>query len=697
MSGSSSNLGNSRHENDKVTNPLQGCDREQSSTSFLSLSMEESDLLEEQRQERVNGEAAQRVEQMIVKARIAPELRPESNNCSSLSGDSGLTPFSIKDAEKRKFPTNLVKGVLLPVLCLLLVALAASCGTFVALQLTRTNSNDVIKNSILISHASPTLTPSASQQPSSNSPSSQPSFQPTFQPTFQPSNTPTEHPSSAPLAPTALPTTAARLQIEEVALSISAMERLWDQSSAQNAALRWLSEEDSLFPTLSRDEQLERFVLVTLYFATKGRTSWIRQGRFLSSQFHVCDWNENTGEDLYGVFCRGQQVMLLDLSECWNIIAFNPEKTKIDSFTSLLMVADLFWILTGETGLAGSLPPELGHLTGLQVLDLSRNAIEGTLPFSALEGLESLEVFSVYQNAFSGTIGPSVGRLSPHSLTRFDVSENMLEGTLPTEFGLLTSLEYAELSVNRNLHGVIPSEIGRLGRLRKANFGFNRFEGSLPMELANCSSLDAIGFYSNALSSTLNQTLAALPSSTASMYLAFNNLTGSLPSTVSRFSRLTELNLRSTGVSGPIPTEMGLLTRMEEADFSSNQLTGTLPSELGALSGALRLWNVGINNLSGSLPSELSLLTQLQHLDLSENQFTGVPGNAVGSMQSLQTIILQGNDWTRVNSICNGNMAPNVNANSCEAPNRFPCSCCNFCCISPPFVQRDCPLFKDST
>lgn len=73
-----------------------------------------------------------------------------------------------------------------------------------------------------------------------------------------------------------------------------------------------------------------------------------------------------------------------------------------------------------DSSLAGALPPELGQLSALEVLDLSRNSFTGPLP----------DVYS-----------------SPQ-LRRLDFSRNKLTGPLPVSWRYLSSLKSLDLSFN---------------------------------------------------------------------------------------------------------------------------------------------------------------------------------------------------------------------------------------------------------
>ncbi len=110
----------------------------------------------------------------------------------------------------------------------------------------------------------------------------------------------------------------------------------------------------------------------------------------------------------------------------------------------------------GKGSLKGSIPPALGRLTGLRVLELDQNSLTGEIP-------------------------GALGRLT--SLHTMDLSNNQLEGGIPTAFGELVRLERLRLFQNQ-LTGEIPTEFGRLTNLRDMWLFSNQLSGELPEELA---------------------------------------------------------------------------------------------------------------------------------------------------------------------------------------------------------------------
>jgi len=69
------------------------------------------------------------------------------------------------------------------------------------------------------------------------------------------------------------------------------------------------------------------------------------------------------------------------------------------------------------------------------------------------------------------------------------LNNNKLEGLLPPDIILLTSLENLEIHEN-NINGNFPPEIGSLSKLEYLDVNQNQFEGSLPVALGNLADLE---------------------------------------------------------------------------------------------------------------------------------------------------------------------------------------------------------------
>ena len=243
----------------------------------------------------------------------------------------------------------------------------------------------------------------------------------------------------------------------------------------------------------------------------------------------------------------------------------------------------------GDNNLIGSLPPALGQLVSLEVLDLNTNQLAGIIP-ADLGDLVNLTWLQLRDNQLIGRIPAELGQLT--NLTGMFFGSNRLTGPIPAELGQLIDLEQLELGRNQ-LSGGIPSELGQLSNLVRLDLGNNHLSGSIPTELGELTSL-------------------------AQLDLSLNEITGDIPVELGQLTNLRGLRLGTNQLTGGIPVELGQLTMLDTIDLGSNQLTGPIPSELGQLT-SLDVLVIKSNMLSGSLPSELGGLTSLRTLDLHDN------------------------------------------------------------------------------
>ena len=140
--------------------------------------------------------------------------------------------------------------------------------------------------------------------------------------------------------------------------------------------------------------------------------------------------------------------------------------------------------------------------------------------------------------------------------------------------------------------------------------------------------------------------------------LAYNNLDGSLPSTIWKIRNLFSLcvvgnpnlhgrlddflfgnmtNLLSVGltassVGGYIPEDFSKLRKLQNfmaCPMNGNGISGRLPHDIGNMT-ELRLLGLGGNNISGEIPRSISRLNKLWYLDLRNN-----PGTMYGRLSDL--------------------------------------------------------------
>ena len=117
------------------------------------------------------------------------------------------------------------------------------------------------------------------------------------------------------------------------------------------------------------------------------------------------------------------QLLELDCDEC--LISGSLDVIDWASFTSLN------YLRLSDAGITGTIPAEIGELSDLLELSLSRNQLMGTIP-GAVGNMQSLEEIFLDENLLTGTIPRSL-LLAP-SLQRVALDGNYLEDDLTEEF-----------------------------------------------------------------------------------------------------------------------------------------------------------------------------------------------------------------------------------------------------------------------
>ena len=264
-----------------------------------------------------------------------------------------------------------------------------------------------------------------------------------------------------------------------------------------------------------------------------------------------------------------------------------------------------------DMDLNGAIPTELGMLSELRRLVLSRNQLTGTVP-TWLGDLAHLEELTLWGNRLFGPIPLSLGNLN--NLEELYLSQNRLTGAIPASLGDLTNLR--ELSLWRNeLTGSLPAELGGLANLQRLVLSDNELTGTLPVWLGDLPNLQALSLWGNDLSGSIPQEVGDL-ANLEEIYLAQNKLSGPLPSSLGNLANLEVLSLWRNLLTGPIPPELGNLSNLEQLLFRENLLTGSIPESLGNLDNLQRL-TLRQNQLDGCVPPGLRDVASNDFDDLS--------------------------------------------------------------------------------
>ena len=161
------------------------------------------------------------------------------------------------------------------------------------------------------------------------------------------------------------------------------------RSTPQHEAACWMFRENKGFTP-------QRFVLATIYYATKG-AQWDINTDWMTNK-HECSW--------YGVQC--------DMFK--NIVNLDIGYIKVD----------------------GLVPREIGLLKELRDLDLHGNDLQGVIPHKLMAGLKKLEYLRLHMNGMFGAIHKEITHMK--NLREIYLFGNYIAGTIPKELAQLKKL-----------------------------------------------------------------------------------------------------------------------------------------------------------------------------------------------------------------------------------------------------------------
>ncbi|CAK7335153.1 unnamed protein product [Dovyalis caffra] len=209
--------------------------------------------------------------------------------------------------------------------------------------------------------------------------------------------------------------------------------------------------------------------------------------------------------------------------------------------------------------LGGGIPPQISVLSKLGYLNLVLEWSSSSIP-PKLGNLKNLVVLNISHNGLFGTI--------PSTLC---LGNNNLVGSIPLEIGNLGKLEGLDL------------EIGNLGKLKKLDLNHNNLVDSIPLEIGHLGKLEELDLSYNNLVGLIPQTLGSLVK-LRSLRLPHNGINGSIPLEIRNLTMLEKLDLDYNNLVGPIPSTLDCLSNLSFLDLSSNNLSAEIPSQLYNLS-----------------------------------------------------------------------------------------------------------------
>eukprot|EP01032_Pedospumella_encystans_P019747 gene19747-22451_t len=294
-----------------------------------------------------------------------------------------------------------------------------------------------------------------------------------------------------------------------------------------------------------------------------------------------------------------------------------------------------------NNSLVGAVPPGLGNLESLQILNLNRNKFT-TVPQS-LGDLSDLTLLDFYSNELTGPFPAFIQRLT--KLTYLDFTINKLTGELPEFIGSLHLMERFYVTEN-NLVGNIPNSIGNCADIIDLYLNNNTFDGTVPRSISQLQSLSYLFLQDNELRGNLDGVFNSTMQTNLSMVLlSHNQFTGSLPDELFLLPSLTVIEAGANCIrNNPLTKNICEATNLQTialdgmfssphcresvfpGDRSTYQLTSSLQNGVDpciyALPNLITL-HLSSNGLTGQLPEVVNFAPSFTNLGLSHNFLVG--------------------------------------------------------------------------
>jgi Leucine-rich repeat (LRR) protein len=241
-----------------------------------------------------------------------------------------------------------------------------------------------------------------------------------------------------------------------------------------------------------------------------------------------------------------------------------------------------------DNNLIGEMPfGLLWQLEALNYIDLSKNDV--TIPFSLIGNAVNLETIKLSETAQSSLEGLE----EAPSLKSLHLTSAGLTGTIPQQIYALTTLEELYMSHNE-MSGSISFQIGDLKQLKDLYLFGNKLGGTIPTEIGFLAQLEHLSLGNNRLVGSIPRQITSLPllqflslenesGAPSDNFASAFGLSGPVPA-LDGFPRIEELYLAHNSFTGTLPEHFlqGIQDKSVTItiDLSYNNIQGTIPSSL---------------------------------------------------------------------------------------------------------------------
>mmetsp|Transcript_4343 Transcript_4343/g.6736 ORF Transcript_4343/g.6736 Transcript_4343/m.6736 type:complete len:2041 (+) Transcript_4343:1014-7136(+) len=309
---------------------------------------------------------------------------------------------------------------------------------------------------------------------------------------------------------------------------------------------------------------VDKQILDLLYKKTGGRY-WKKQDGWNEPNTHYCNYTGVSCDsedkvdqlDLIGFGLQGTVPFAIFTLEKLRLLALtNNDKVDI-SFSSLGLAKNLITLKLSNTHVRSLESLDQGASTRMTELHLAGNQLTGAFPTQLLK-LTTLKQVFLNNNMFNGTLPTAIGDMN--NLEALHMAGNQLSGPMPEEIGKLSNLVNLDFASN-SLSGNLPTSMNELVKLGsillKDQQSANKLGGPL-LAFSQVNSLSELDLSYNAFSGSIPENfLDDLDGSRPNIRidLSFNEITGKVPATLSKFSNTNFfLNLAENQITFIDPT-----------------------------------------------------------------------------------------------------------------------------------------------
>ncbi|KAL3585398.1 hypothetical protein D5086_012265, partial [Populus alba] len=287
----------------------------------------------------------------------------------------------------------------------------------------------------------------------------------------------------------------------------------------------------------------------------------------------------------------------------------------------LSQLKNLTFLDLSFNGFSGSIPSSLALLPNLGALHLDRNKLTGSIPesFGTFKG--SVPDLYLSHNQLTGEIPASLGNMD---FSVIDLSRNKLVGDASMLFGLNKTTNNVYLS--RNLFEFNLSNVVFPSTMENLDISHNKIFGSIPPQMTQLP-LQSLDDFSGNLSGEIPAEIGDLPYLKTLEFHKLTNITGPVPTSISKLIHLISLTLSRLNLTGPVPDSLSNLKNLRVLNLSfnslsGNKLTGPIPESFGNFVGRVSGISLSPNQLSGKIPASLDN-RNFRLVDFSRNKLEG--------------------------------------------------------------------------